>query len=52
VIDRPRQHTGELDLSQARFDGRDLSLGVANGTLVVLGDAELEILVGFGEIFF
>jgi hypothetical protein len=29
-----------------------LGLGVAHGALIVLGDAELEVLVGFADVFF
>jgi hypothetical protein len=38
-------------LAEPRFDAQDLRLGVGDGRLIVFGDAELEILIGVGELF-
>jgi len=42
MVDGARQHACELGLAKPRLEPLDLSLGVADGRLIVLGRAELE----------
>jgi hypothetical protein len=52
VVDGPGQHARELRLADARLERLDLRDGVALRRLVVLGNAELEVLARIGELFF
>jgi hypothetical protein len=51
VVDRAGEHAGELGLAQAPFEAVDLGFGVTDRRRVVLGNAQLEIVVRLGEIF-
>jgi hypothetical protein len=50
VVDWAGEHAGELRLSQTGLDGVDLRFGVADGRVVVLGGAELEVFGRLAEI--